>query len=106
MRIDDPFGRVARRREREYESFRESLRGAGVTTRADADQVLGRIRSRGLTAGMVGLAIVAALVLLSPQSAALTLVFGAIYGLWLLRTSINGRRYLQRYVAEELSDAD
>ncbi len=39
MNIRAPFGRQEKKREREYASLRQKLPGAGVTTRADTEQL-------------------------------------------------------------------
>ncbi|MCL6416839.1 hypothetical protein MIB92_14355 [Aestuariirhabdus sp. Z084] len=103
MQLNDPFGRMATKRQREYEVVRESLQGSDVTTPEAGQDLLNNIRQRGKW--MMGLAVPVALVpsVIVPQFALAFIVTGVLFIAWTFTTTRNGLRYVQRYIDEELS---
>lgn len=104
MKIDDPFGRNARKQEQNYASVRKALQAAGITTPALAEQCLQGITRKALIASAVLAALVAAAALLYPQLLPAALVCAGVGGLWISVTAINGRRHVLRYREEEFRD--
>ncbi|MCW8883845.1 MAG: hypothetical protein OQK12_01160 [Motiliproteus sp.] len=106
MNISDPFGRMQKRRERDYISLRESLKEAGLTSRTAARELQQNMKKRCKT----GLMIIAPFALLMaaifPEAWMFSVLFGALICLWLLKTSSAGVDYVERYIKEELADSD
>lgn len=106
MNLNDPFGRMQDKHQRNYESLRQSLQKADLTNRADAQALLGKLRRRGIwgVAIIVPVALLLALVL--PELRLFVLVCGVLLVFWLSKTCINGQEYVKRYIREELADPD
>jgi len=104
MNMNDPFGRVQSKRQKEYESLRDSLRKNGVTTRVQAEELLEQLRRRGnwWLAVIVPGTLLLALVLTEVRGA--VLVCGAIALLWLHITLKKSQEYVKRYIQEELGN--
>ncbi|HEY5718156.1 MAG TPA: hypothetical protein VIS52_06635 [Motiliproteus sp.] len=102
MNINDPFGRMSARHERDYQSLRKALLEAGLTDPEAAAQHLARIRQRGVIGVGIAIPLTLALMLLFPDTRAVSLGLGGLFVLWTLNASRKGQQYLQRYIAEEL----
>jgi len=104
MNFNDPFGRVQRKQQRNYESLRLSLQKCNVTNRDDAQALVEKIRWRGIwgLAVIVPLFLVLALVL--PQLRFLVLACGVLFVYWWRKTSTKSQEYIKRYIREELVD--
>lgn len=106
MNINDPFGRVKDRHQRNYESLRTSLRKANLTDRADAEALLVKLHKRGRT-GLVLIVVITTLLMLAlPELRLFVLACGGLLVFWLGRTSINSQDYVKRYIREELTEPD
>ncbi|MCW8905783.1 MAG: hypothetical protein OQL28_00910 [Sedimenticola sp.] len=106
MKLNDPFGRVERRKENSYQSLRQSLLESGVDRREAAEALLKGMLKRALIGALVLLSLVAILVLLLPQSRAAILLVGLVILLWLLASTLNAYGLIRRYIAEELASTD
>ena len=106
MKLNDPFGRVARREQQEYESLRETLKKSGVHTHKDAVVVLERTQVRGRKIVFAVLFASVLVALLYPSALTITLIFSGIALLWSFNMMKNARKHIQRYVEEELSESD
>ena len=104
MNINDPFGRMGKQRQREYESLRESLQKAGISNRADAQALIENLKKRQRIGLLIVIPTTIALTLLFPEVLIVTVSAGALAGLWLVNTSRRGQMYVERYIAEELAD--
>ena len=104
MNLNDPFGRMQSRRQKEYESIRLSLQEVGMTNPADAQALLEKLRRRGIW----GLSIITPTALLLafalPELRAFILACGVLAAFWLIRTSLSSQEYVKRYIREELGD--
>ncbi|RRJ83979.1 hypothetical protein [Aestuariirhabdus litorea] len=105
MQLNDPFGRMATKRQREYEVVRQSLQGSDVTTVEAGQALLNNIRQRGkwMILGAIPCALIPALLL--PQFALAFIVTGVLFIAWTFSTTRNGLGYVQRYINEELQGA-
>ncbi|MBR9885671.1 MAG: hypothetical protein GYB21_19335 [Oceanospirillales bacterium] len=101
MKLNDPFGRMARRREREYQSLCESLKQAGLTDRAKAEELRDNLSKRTKQGLWFVLPIIVILALVLRTYAVYVLAFGALIVLWLTNTTQRGTEYLNRYIEEE-----
>ena len=106
MNLNDPFGRVARREQQEYESLRDSLKESGVNSRSDADVILERIQARGIKIVTVIAIITLLVMLLYPGALTVTLIFTGLALLWVFKMTKNARQHIQRYIEEEISESD
>jgi hypothetical protein len=106
MNLNDPFGRVARREQQEYESLRASLKESGVNSRGDVDVVLERIQMRGTKIVAVIAIITLLLTLLYPGALTITLIFSGLSLLWVFKMTKNARQHIQRYIDEEIAGSD
>lgn len=104
MNINDPFGRMKTKREREYQSLIKSLREAGVTTRRDAIQLQETLDKRLRMSLMLVIPVTAILTLLFQQYWSFIAVSGTLIVVWLLKITSRGKQYVARYIEEELSD--
>ena len=106
MNINDPFGRMKDKHQRDYESLCLSLQKIGLTNRADAQALLVKLRKRG----MWGLAFIVTatllLALMLPEQRFFVLACGVLPAFWLSKTSVNSQEYVKRYIREELTDQD
>jgi len=106
MNINDPFGRMQDKHQRNYESLCRSLQKAGLTNKADAEALLVKLRRRGKLGLAFIVAITLLLVLALPELRLFVLACGGLLFFWLSRTSVNSQDYVKRYVREELSEED
>ena len=104
MSLDDPFGRVSRKREVEYADYRKALQQAGIDSPAAVHRQLGVIWKH--SDGYAGALTVGALLggFLFPGAAGLLATLLVLFWLWLAATALRGHRYTRRYL-EELESA-
>lgn len=102
MKLNDPFGRMASRHQVGYESMRDTLRRGGVKTPQAAQELIHQSKQRAVKFSCIGLVVLLLLVCLLPK--ALPIAFGLVlfFGAWVASTTINGRRYIERFIDEEL----
>ncbi|SEG29271.1 hypothetical protein [Marinobacterium lutimaris] len=101
MKLNDPFGRMARRREREYESLKQALLKANMTDAQKAADLRDNLAKRSKTGLMVVIPIIVIMALVFREYAIFALAFGVLAILWLTNTSRRGQEYINRYIAEE-----
>lgn len=107
MNLKDPFGRQEKKREREYDSLRQKLPGAGVNTRADAEQLIETVGNRGKYGLMFIIALTLLLMLFIPEGRIIFGATGTLVGVWAYITSRKVQGHVQRYIQEELTpDSD
>ena len=106
MNINDPFGRVQDKHQRNYESLCEALKKAGVTNRAAAEALLVKLRKRGLWGLAIIVPIALLLALALPQLRIFVLACGVLLVFWLMKTSLNSQDYVKRYIREVLAEDD
>lgn len=104
MKLNDPFGRLERRHQAGYEAMRASLRQAGIDTPQAVRAIIAQAWQRGLRIAAAALVLALLMGLLLPRLLPLTLALALFVVVWVVTSSINGRRYLQRYLDEELKD--
>ena len=106
MKFNDPFGRVAHREKKEYESITKTLKESGVNTRSEAEIVMGRLQTRRTNTIYVILIALLLSVFFYPEAYIFLLIFAALILLWVFKTTQNARKYIQQYIEEELSKSD
>lgn len=104
MKLNDPFGRLESRHQKGYESMRTALREAGIDTPRAAAELMRQAARRGLTLVLVGLLLLLLVAGLLPRLAPLALGLGVFLVVWVATSTVNGRRYIRRYIEEELKE--
>ena len=102
MKLNDPFGRLESRHRKGYESMCAALRQAGIETPQAAREVARRAWRRGLMVATAGLLLLLLVVGVLPKTAPLAFGLGFFLVVWVASSVINGRRYINRYIKEEL----
>ncbi len=104
MNLNDPFGRVRDKQQRNYLALRESLRHAGVATREQAELLKTRTLRRAWSA-VLGVTLVAvAIFWLLPALGTVSVVVAALAWIWVWTTVLMGHRHIERYIKEDLQD--
>jgi len=106
MNINDPFGRMQDKHQRNYESLCLTLQKAGLTNRADAQALLEKLRWRGIWGLVFIVPVTLLLALVLPELRLFVLACGVLLVFWLSRTSVNSQEYVKRYIREELAEHD
>jgi hypothetical protein len=102
MKLNDPFGRMASRHQLGYESMRDTMRKSGIDTPSAAWEVVERSKQRAQKYIATGVAVLLLVTLLFPKAMPVTLSFGIFMAMWIVKSTINGKRYIQRYIDEVL----
>jgi len=102
MKLNDPFGRLESRHQKGYETMRTSLHQAGIETPAAARDVIRQAWRRGVTILAVAHLLLLVVMVLLPKAMPLALGLGLFLVVWVLSSTLNGRRYVRRYIEEEL----
>lgn len=103
MKLNDPFGRMASRDKLGYESMRDTMRKSGVDTTSAALEVVAQSKKRAWNYIAIGIAILLMVTLIAPKSFPLTFSFGVFFVVWIITSTRNGQRYIQRYIDEDLA---
>ena len=106
MNINDPFGRIQDKHQRNYESLRLSLKKAGLTNRTNAQALLKRLHRRGIWGLAVTGTVTVLLALALAELRFFVLACGVLLAFWLSKTSLNSQEYVKRYIREELTEHD
>ncbi len=106
MNINDPFGRMQDKHQRNYESLCLTLQKSGLTNRADAQALLEKLRRRGIWGLVFIVPVTLLLALVLPELRLFVLACGVLLAFWLSRTSVNSQEYIKRYIREELAEHD
>jgi hypothetical protein len=102
MKLNDPFGRMARRHQAGYEAMRDALRRSGTETAEAAWAIYTQAKKRGLNFIGIGSAILFLVTIILPQALPITLSLALLLIAWVISSTINGRRYIERYINEDL----
>lgn len=102
MNLNDPFGRMQSKRQKDYESLRLSLKEVGLSNLVDAQTLLEKLRRRGIRGLAVLTPATLLLALALPELRVFILACGALAAFWLIKTTLNSQEYVKRYMREEL----
>ncbi len=103
MKLNDPFGRLEMRHQSGYEAMRDGLRSSGVNTPEAAQEVMRQTKKRAIKYIGVGLAVLLSMMLLLPKLIPVTASLALFLVVWVVNSALNGRRYIERYIKEDLS---
>ncbi|WP_207060935.1 hypothetical protein [Motiliproteus sp. SC1-56] len=104
MNLNDPFGRMAARQERDYASLSKSLKQAEITAPEQARDIQANLARRCRLALAVVLPIALAAAILLPEVRILVIALGALFTLWIVNATRKGQQFLERYIQEELGN--
>ena len=104
MKLNDPFGRMQARHQKGYEAMRTALREADVTTPQAARELIRQAVRRALAMLAIGGVLLVPVSALFPRFAPLGLGLGLFLAVWVVTSTLNGRRYITRYIDEELGE--
>lgn len=102
MKLNDPFGRMENRHQRGYESMRDALRNNGITSPDAAWEIVSESKKRARHYIAIGVVVLLLLSLLIPKATPITLTLGVFLIVFITVSTNNGKRYIERYVKEEL----
>ncbi len=103
MRLNDPFGRMERRHQVGYEALRDSLHRNKIHTEEGARKVIRDTKMRALKFVVGAGAIVLLTYLLLPGFLIGVGAVVVLAGAWVVTWTINGERYVNRYIEEEIT---
>ncbi len=103
MNINDPFGRMQSKQQRDYESLCQSLQRAGLDNLTDAKRLQLGLAKRMKYSLTLIIPITLALALLFPELRIITLAIGGLLAVWVFNASRRGQQYLARFISEALS---
>ena len=103
MNMSDPFGRMAARREAEYESFKKSLHRDGIKTPEQARQLLVDSRQRIYRTVAIVIALFLIVVVALPNTFPVAVCFLVLILIFCFKSQVSGKACVERYIEEELS---
>ncbi len=102
MKLNDPFGRMESRHQLGYESMRDTMRKSGIDTPNAAWEVIRQSKKRALKFITIGMAVLLLVTLVLPKMMPVTLSFAFFLVVWIASSTLNGQRYIQRFIDEDL----
>jgi Flp pilus assembly protein TadB len=102
MNLNDPFGRMARKHQRGYEMMRDVMRKGAVDTPYAAQEIIRQSKTRAVKFLAIGLVLFLLVIWLVPQAFMVAFCLLLFLVVWVLTSTINGKRYIERYIDEEL----
>lgn len=102
MKLNDPFGRMESRHQLGYESMRDTMLKSGIDTPDAAQEVVSQSKQRALKFIAIGMAVLLLVTLVLPKMMPVTLSLAFFLVVWIVTSTINGQRYIQRYIDEDL----
>ncbi|MEJ2056629.1 MAG: hypothetical protein P8X39_02175 [Desulfofustis sp.] len=102
MKINDPFGRMERRHQIGYETVRDSMQRNNISTPEAAREIIKDTKKRALKLVAAAVAIATLTYLLLPKAIIIVGAAAVLTGAWVINWTINGERYINRYIDEEL----
>jgi hypothetical protein len=103
MKLNDPFGRMERRHQVGYEALRDSLHRNKIDTEEGARKIIRDTKMRALKFVVGAGAVVLLTYLLLPGYLIGVGAVAALAGAWVIAWTVNGERYVKRYIEEELA---
>jgi hypothetical protein len=103
MKLSDPFGRMENRNQLGYESMRDAMRKGGISTPEAALNVVEQSQKRAQQYILIGLAILLLITLVSPTAMPVTIALGLLMVVFIIKSTVNGKRYIKRYIDEAVS---
>lgn len=102
MKLNDPFGRMESRHQRGYKSMVETMRSSGVETEEAAQKIIQLSKKNALKYVCIILVLLLPILVLLPKMMPVTVSLAVFLVFWIANSTLNGQRYIQRYIEEEL----
>lgn len=102
MKLNDPFGRMEKRHQANYEMMRDAMLRGSITTVEAAQDVIEKSKNRSLKFLSVALAVLLLILFLFPNFMPALVCLAVIVTIWIVNSIISGKRYVERYINEEL----
>ncbi|TKB25462.1 hypothetical protein FCL47_13020 [Desulfopila sp. IMCC35006] len=102
MKFNDPFGRIENRHQLGYESMRDTMRNSGIDTPDEAWEIVRQSKKRALKYLGIGTVVLLLVTWVLPKLMPVTLSLAVFLVVWIASSTINGQRYIQRYIDDEL----
>lgn len=102
MKLSDPFGRMEKRHQANYEMMRDAMQKGGIRTVQAAQDVISQSKTRSLKFMSVVLAVLFLAVCVVPHIMPALVCLAVILILWTVNSIASGKRYVDRYINEEL----
>jgi hypothetical protein len=102
MKLNDPFGRLESRHQVGYESMRDSMRRGGIDNPQAAREVIRQSKKHAFKMLGAGLLVLLPIILLLPKAMPITISLALFLVAWVINSTLNGKRYIQRYIDEDL----
>ena len=103
MKLNDPFGRLERRNQANYALMRDAMIQGGIETEQAALEVIETSKQKLIKFMAVVLAGLVLFVCFVPKSWPIMLCIAGMVLIWGVKSVISGRRYVERYIKEEIS---
>ena len=103
MKLNDPFGRMERRHQVGYEAVRDSLTRNNIDSVDGARKIIRDTKMRALKFVIGAAAALGLTYLLVPSFLIGVGAVVVLAGAWVIAWTVNGERYVNRYIEEELS---
>lgn len=102
MKLSDPFGRMERRHQVGYETMREALNSSGIDTVEKAGHLIRQSKTRMIRFLGIVLIILFLIFLFLPNMLPIALGLAVFLAVWAITSTVNGIRYIQRYIEEDI----
>jgi len=102
MKLNDPFGRLESQHQTGYESTRDSMQNSGIDTPEAAKELIRQSKKRALNFIGGGIILLLPVILLLPKAMPIALSLALFWVVWVVKSTLNGQRYIKRYINEEL----
>ena len=103
MKLNDPFGRLEKRNQANYEMMCDAMKKGGITTKQAAQEIITTSKNRTLKFLAVVLAVLLIALAFKPHLWAAFICMAMLVVAWAYKSMNNGRRHVERYIDEELS---
>jgi len=101
LKLNDPFGRVSKRNQRDYASLRDRFRQEGIRDAQGVKRIAENMTATAVRVVLLVLGISIAAALFFPQALAILVALNVLILLWGLSVYLKTRLHLKRYVREE-----
>lgn len=102
MKFNDPFGRMERRHKAGYEAMRDSLVRGGINSPQEARELIEQSRKRALKVFGVAVLLFLVVLIVFPKAIPAALFLLLFLAVWLVNSTYNGQRYIERFIDEEM----
>lgn len=106
MKMNDPFGRMERKQQADYDDMVSSLRKNGINTPEKARELIRKSREKIFKTAGVAVVLAILLSVAFPKAFPVVVCFAALMLAMCFKSLVNGKKYVERYIDEELAESD